>query len=82
MMSPEPMPMPKGPPDGLGSPLELLDAMLELADLYRQVEQDQEDLLAMERVRTLLQQLKAKEQRQRDGLIQGRADPAALRRFG
>lgn len=45
--------------------VEILDAMLQLASLYRAVEPDPQDKLTMERASTLLQQLLAKDQADR-----------------
>lgn len=50
------------PPTNEAKPAEILDAMLQLATLYRAVEPDQQDKLAMERVSTLVQQLLAKDE--------------------
>lgn len=50
------------PPANEAKPTEILDAMLQLATLYRAVEPDQQDKLAMEKVSTLVQQLLAKDQ--------------------
>jgi hypothetical protein len=46
---------------------------------YQQGEQDEEDLLTAEKITTLIQQLLAKQQKETDGLMQGKLDPAALR---
>lgn len=54
-------PAPPGP-SNQPDPVEILDAMLKLASLYRAVEPDQQDKLTMERAATLLQQLLAKDQ--------------------
>jgi hypothetical protein len=54
--------------------------MIELAGSYQSSEQDEEDLLAIEKARTILQQLLAKQQKEQDGLLQGKATPGALRR--
>jgi hypothetical protein len=70
------------PPESSESPSDVIREMLQLADLYRTVEQDDEDLLTMEKARTLLQQLLAAQQKQQDELVQGKASPQALRRFG
>jgi hypothetical protein len=81
MMGGPPM-MGSPPEEPAAAPADIIREMLELADSYRRVEQDDEDLLAMEQARTLLQKLLAAQQRQLDGLQQGKAEPAALRRFG
>lgn len=82
-----------GPPDAGGPPpggpddesteqgaIDILKQMLELADQYRGVEPDEEDKASMEQARTLLQNLLAKDQKEKDGLLQGKASPGALRR--
>lgn len=78
----EPLPYPEDQQQSGGGPAEIIRAMLQSADQYRQVETDDEDLLAMEKARTLLQQLLANQQKQQDELVQGKASPQALRRFG
>lgn len=74
----------QGPPDqpdqGGGDSVSILEQMLQLADQYRQVEPDQEDKSVMEQARTLLQNLLAKDQKDKDGLLQGKTSPGALRR--
>ena len=62
------------------APADLIRQMLEIADRYRQVEQDDEDLFAMEKVRSDLQGLLAAQQKESDDLLQGKASPKALRR--
>lgn len=63
-------------------PSDILRQILQLADAYRQAEQDDEDLLQVEKVTSLVQQLLAKQQSERDGLLQGKYTPSALRRIG
>lgn len=79
-MVPPPGPLPQdaapAPADGPG----ILKQMLDLADEYRQQEEDEVDLLAIEKVRTLVQQLLANNQKMSDDLMQGKASPAALRK--
>lgn len=50
------------PPANEAKPIEILNAMLQLATLYRAVEPDQQDKLTMEKVSTLVQQLVAKDE--------------------
>jgi hypothetical protein len=72
-----------GPPDqggGEDDPISILQQMLDLADNYGQVEPDDEDKLLMEKARTLLQQLLAKDQKDQDGLMQGKLSPSAMRK--
>lgn len=61
-------------------PEEMLKQMLDLADEYKTSESDEEDVLAIEKVSTLIQQLLAKQQKERDGLAQGKMTPSAVRR--
>jgi len=70
-----------GPPPGgdLTAPEQILDAMLKLATLYRNVEKDPQDLLGMERVTTLIQQILANQQADQDRLMGGGA--RAIRRL-
>lgn len=86
------LPLPYGDEDDEGEPLdelaaadrspeELLREMLRLAGEYRTVERDDEDLLAIERVTTLVQQLLAAQQKERDGLLSGGLNPRAIRRL-
>ena len=63
-----------------GDPVSILQDMLQLADQYRGVEPDEEDKAQMEQARTILQKLLAKDQSEKDGLLQGKASPGALRR--
>ena len=76
---------PPGGPDspdapGAGDPVEILKQMLDLADQYRQAEPDEADKSSMEQARTLLQKLLAKDQQEKDGLLQGKMPPSAMRR--
>lgn len=76
-----------GPPDqgqdpsqGSGDPLDILSQMLDLADQYRSAEPDEEDRLEMEKARTLLQNLLAKDQKEQDGMMQGKVTPRGVRK--
>lgn len=71
-----------GQPAPQQDPAEILRTMLTLAADYRDAEADDEDLLLIEQATTLIQRLLAKAQKERDGLLQGKASPSALRRFG
>lgn len=53
------------------SPEEILQAMLQLAMLYRQVETDHGDVLKIEKATTLVQQILADHQGQHDQLMGG-----------
>jgi hypothetical protein len=84
----EPLPYPEdmmgvaaGPPQGntMAGP-DVLKSMLELASQYAEVEQDEEDLLAIEQARTLIQKLLAKQQREQDDAMQGKMSAGFLRR--
>lgn len=63
-----------------GSPSEVLRQILQLCDQYRQVEQDDIDLLEIEKISTQVQNLLANQQKEQDDLLQGKASPRALRR--
>jgi hypothetical protein len=70
-----------GPPEqGPGDPVELLRQILDLADEYKSVERDEEDILVIEKVTSIVQGLLAKNQREDDGMMQGKLTPRALRR--
>lgn len=82
-------PGPAGPPPGpQGQPdphdpahaQELLKQMLDIADEYKMGEQDEQDVLAIEKVTTMIQDLLAKQQQEQDGLASGKSTPRALRR--
>lgn len=66
---------PPAPADGTSK---LREALQMIAD-YQAGEQDDEDLLAAEEIRTRIQKLLAKQQQEQDGLLQGKFTPAALR---
>lgn len=70
---------PQAPDRGGGSPEELLGQILDLCDQYRGVEKDHEDLLAIEKVSTLVQQLLAAQQKNTDQLLGNPALAKALR---
>ena len=46
---------------------------------YIDSEQDDEDKMAGEKVTSLLQQILAKQQKEQDGLLQGKMSPGAIR---
>ncbi len=64
---------PQGPDQGGGDedPVAILGDMLALAQEYLGVEPDEEDKLLMQKVTTLLQQLRAKDQSDKDGALGG-----------
>lgn len=61
-------------------PADLLRQMLELAADYGEVEPDEEDKLAIEQVRTLLQKLLARNQKESDQALSGQSNPRTLRK--
>jgi hypothetical protein len=67
-------------PEPPADPSELLREMLSLASAYRDSEEDDEDLLVIEKVGTLIQQLLANQQKESDGMLQGKSSPRAMRR--
>jgi hypothetical protein len=64
---------------GPASPEAVLRSMLELANVYRQVEQDDEDLQEMEQVTTRLQGLLARNSKEADAAAAGKLSPRLLR---
>lgn len=73
---------PPGAPGGAPtpSPVDIVQQMLDLSQTYLQAEQDQEDLLAMQKIGTELQQLLAKDQQDADKMMGGQATPRAMRK--
>lgn len=59
----------------------ILEQILSLADRYRQQEQSQQNLLLVEKLRTIAQQILAAEEKEMDGMLQGKMTPSAVRRF-
>lgn len=57
----------------------MLREALQVIAAYQQVEVDDEDLLEAEEIRTRIQKLLAKQQKEQDGLLQGKVTPSALR---
>ena len=64
-----------------GPPSSGYKRVLDLLNEVQASEKDEEDLLTIEKVRTLLQQLLANNQKQQDGLMSGKFDARALRKF-
>lgn len=89
-----PGPGPPGPPGDLaallgggGTPTGPLDdssaivqQMLDLSQQYLSTEQDQEDLLTMQKISTELQQLLAKDQKDAESMMQGKPTPRGMRK--
>jgi hypothetical protein len=70
-------------PEESEDPTDLLRQILDLAAEYREVEPDEEDRLAIERVTTLVQQLIARNQKESDQALSGQLNPRTLRKaFG
>jgi hypothetical protein len=63
-----------------GDPVAIVSNMLDLAQQYLQVEPDQDDKLAMQKVSTELQQLLSKDQADADNAMQGNLSPRTLRK--
>jgi hypothetical protein len=68
------------PPLEKKSPSQVIEEMLSLADLYRSVEKDHEDLLAMEQASTLLRKILAMQQKQQDSAFGNPGTVRMLRR--
>lgn len=66
--------------DGATDPLELYKAMKELLREAIDVEHDQEDVLALEKISTLVQQLIANNQKLQDQAMSGAMDPKMMRK--
>lgn len=69
-----------GEEEAPSAPADLLRDMLDLAAQYREGEDDDEDLLQIEKVTTLIQQLLANNQKESDQMIQGKMSPRGLRK--
>lgn len=84
MGAPPPDPASNGPPPDPaaasgGSTSEILQQMIDLAKSYLDTEQDQEDLHTMTKVLAQLQSYLAREQKEEDGMMQGKMSPKAMR---
>jgi hypothetical protein len=74
---------PMGPPQGGGgSPAEIIREILQVADQYRQAEQDDEDLAVMAKIIAQLQTLLAKQQKEADQALGVGPGAKFLRRNG
>lgn len=82
---PQPGPGSGGPDNGTApsDPVAVVQQMVDLSKQYLDVEKDQQDLLQMQKIGTLLQQLLAKDQQDADQVMSGATNPRALRKaFG
>lgn len=70
----------QAPEEASADPNDLLQQILELAAQYKQVEEDPQDLLTVEKVTTLVQQLIAANQKEADGMMSGKVTPRAIRK--
>jgi hypothetical protein len=61
-------------------PVAIVQQMIDLSQAYLSAEQDQEDLLTMQKISTELQSLLAKDQQDADKMMQGTATPRAMRK--
>ena len=62
---------PSEPPQGGSDPVAILTGILDQCNQYLQVEPDEEDKLTMQKITTLIQQLKAKDQQDQDAAMGG-----------
>jgi len=69
------------PPEEPQDPAGILREILDLAGLYRDQESDEQNLLLVEKLRTIAQQILANEQKEADGMLQGKLSPSAVRRM-
>lgn len=78
---PPPVEEPEAAPDeGGGSTVEILDRMISDAMAYIDAETDEEDKATMTKVLSTLQGYKASEQKERDGMMQGKVTPKGMRK--
>lgn len=71
----------QAPEDSMPSdPADILREMLNLANQYREVETDEEDLHNIEKATTILQSILAAQQKESDGMMSGKVSPRGLRR--
>lgn len=87
MMMPEGPPAPAaGPfsappePEGQGGPADLYQQIISLLSQAQEVEDSEQDKLALEKVRTLIQQLLADEEREEEEAMAGKMSPGLLKR--
>jgi hypothetical protein len=73
-MEPPPEEAPSGPVS------DLLRQILDLADEYRGQEESDQNLLLVEQLRTIAQKILANEEKEDEGLMQGKLSPGAVRR--
>ena len=73
-------PAPAEEEEAPSAPSDILRDMLALAQQFRDGEEDDEDLLQIEKVTTLIQQLLANNQKEADGMMQGKMSPRGLRK--
>lgn len=89
-VSPGP-PGPPAPPEGAGSPppgqasdggdpSDLIREMLDILDEYKQTEEDEADLLLINKIGVQLQQLLANNQKELDDAMGGKISPKLLRK--
>lgn len=76
----EPAPEEAAPAEGGGDTTSILEQMIQLAKQYLEVEEDPEDQETMSKLLSTLMKYKADEQREKDGLLQGKFTPRAMRR--
>ena len=71
------------PAEGGGDPASRLDrALAEIRSVLQDDGFDEQETLALEKVTTLIQDLKAKRQKTMDAAMQGKVSPAAFRQMG
>lgn len=69
---------PEQGPEGGESTIDILNQMLDLAKLYMEVDEDEEDKMTMAKVLTMLQGYLAAEQRESQDAMQGKLSPKLL----
>ena len=68
----------QGPEQGGESTIDILNQMLDLAKLYMEVDEDEEDKLTMAKVLQMLQGYLAAEQKEQQDAMQGKISPKLL----
>lgn len=74
-------PPPDDPAGGAGQASDLLRQILDLADEYRQQEQSDQNIALVEQLRTIAAKILANEEKEKDDMLGGKINPAAIRRY-
>lgn len=58
----------------------IVKQIISLVRQYAEQEEDEQNVLSAEKITTMLQQILANEQKEKDGMLQGKMSPAAMRK--